>query len=69
MTDYIVKDISLANWGRTEIEIAEHEMPGLMACREEFGDDSATEGRAHCRIPSHDHPDGRVDRNPRRAWC
>jgi adenosylhomocysteinase len=35
--DYAVKDISLADWGRKEIEIAETEMPGLMACREEFG--------------------------------
>ena len=34
--DYVVKDISLADWGRTEIEIAETEMPGLMATREEF---------------------------------
>ena len=33
-----VKDISLAEWGRKEIEIAEAEMPGLMALREEFGD-------------------------------
>jgi adenosylhomocysteinase len=32
-----VKDLSLADWGRKEIEIAEVEMPGLMACREEFG--------------------------------
>ncbi|HVW57604.1 MAG TPA: adenosylhomocysteinase [Rhizobiaceae bacterium] len=35
--DYAVKDIGLADWGRKEIEIAETEMPGLMACREEFG--------------------------------
>ncbi|MEM9168270.1 MAG: adenosylhomocysteinase [Pseudomonadota bacterium] len=35
--DYVVKDLSLADWGRTEIEIAETEMPGLMATREEFG--------------------------------
>ncbi len=35
--DYIVADIGLADFGRTEIEIAETEMPGLMACREEFG--------------------------------
>src|SRR3569832_2202910 len=37
MTDYVVKDISLADWGRKEIAIAETEMPGLMATREEFG--------------------------------
>ncbi|HVT25415.1 MAG TPA: adenosylhomocysteinase [Rhizomicrobium sp.] len=35
--DYAVKDISLANWGRKEIEIAETEMPGLMATRAEYG--------------------------------
>src|SRR5438067_7579593 len=36
-TDYIVKDIGLAEWGRKEIAIAETEMPGLMATRAEFG--------------------------------
>jgi adenosylhomocysteinase len=35
--DYVVKDISLADFGRKEIEIAETEMPGLMATRDEFG--------------------------------
>jgi adenosylhomocysteinase len=35
--DYVVKDISLAAWGRNEINIAETEMPGLMATREEYG--------------------------------
>src|SRR4029453_7408532 len=34
--DYIVKDIGLAEWGRKEIQIAETEMPGLMAVREEY---------------------------------
>ncbi|OKL44380.1 adenosylhomocysteinase [Pseudovibrio exalbescens] len=43
-SDYKVKDISLADWGRTEIEIAETEMPGLMACREEFGDSKPLKG-------------------------
>jgi adenosylhomocysteinase len=37
MADYIVTDIDLAPWGRKEIEIAETEMPGLMATRAEFG--------------------------------
>ncbi|MBS0662300.1 MAG: adenosylhomocysteinase [Verrucomicrobia bacterium] len=37
--DYQVKDISLADWGRKEIQIAEHEMPGLMAVRRKFGPD------------------------------
>src|ERR1044071_3950694 len=35
--DYVVKDMSLADWGRKEIEIAETEMPGLMAVRKEYG--------------------------------
>ncbi|HTJ90798.1 MAG TPA: adenosylhomocysteinase [Acidocella sp.] len=35
--DFRVKDISLAEWGRKEIEMAQDEMPGLMALREEFG--------------------------------
>jgi adenosylhomocysteinase len=35
--DYVVKDISLAAWGRNEINIAETEMPGLMATREQYG--------------------------------
>ena len=34
---YKVKDISLADWGRKEIKLAEAEMPGLMALREEYG--------------------------------
>ncbi|TYO88547.1 adenosylhomocysteinase [Oceanicella actignis] len=37
MTDYVVKDISLADYGRKELDIAETEMPGLMALREEYG--------------------------------
>jgi adenosylhomocysteinase len=36
-SDYVVKDIGLADWGRKEIAMAETEMPGLMATREEFG--------------------------------
>ncbi|MGE0485885.1 MAG: adenosylhomocysteinase [Gammaproteobacteria bacterium] len=35
--DYVVKDLSLADFGRKEIELAEQEMPGLMAMREEYG--------------------------------
>ncbi len=35
--DYVIKDISLADFGRAEIKIAETEMPGLMALRDEFG--------------------------------
>ncbi|MEL6818661.1 MAG: adenosylhomocysteinase [Pseudomonadota bacterium] len=43
-TDYTVADISLADFGRKEIEIAETEMPGLMACRDEFGADKPLKG-------------------------
>ncbi|MEQ1940977.1 adenosylhomocysteinase [Mesorhizobium sp. VNQ89] len=43
-TDYKVADLKLADWGRKEIEIAETEMPGLMACREEFGDKQPLKG-------------------------
>jgi adenosylhomocysteinase len=35
--NFKVADLSLAEWGRKEIELAEHEMPGLMACRDEYG--------------------------------
>jgi adenosylhomocysteinase len=42
--DYVIADISLADWGRKEIEIAETEMPGLMACREEFGKSQPLKG-------------------------
>ncbi|MEM8541333.1 MAG: adenosylhomocysteinase, partial [Pseudomonadota bacterium] len=42
--DYIVKDISLAEFGRKELDIAETEMPGLMALREEFGDSKPLKG-------------------------
>ena len=41
---YKVKDISLADWGRKEIELAEAEMPGLMALREEFGNSQPLKG-------------------------
>ena len=47
--DYVVADIGLAEWGRKEISIAETEMPGLMAAREEFGKSKPLSeiGRAH----------------------
>ena len=43
-TDYKVADISLAEFGRKEIALAEVEMPGLMACREEWGDSKPLAG-------------------------
>jgi len=47
-TDYVVKDIGLAEWGRKEISIAETEMPGLMATREEFGPEQPLRGARIC---------------------
>ena len=43
-TDYKVRDISLAEWGRKEISLAEDEMPGLMALRQEYGASKALAG-------------------------
>jgi len=42
--DYVVKDLGLADWGRKEIAIAETEMPGLMATREEYGAEQPLRG-------------------------
>src|SRR5437763_6324491 len=42
--DYVVKDLGLADFGRKEIEIAETEMPGLMALRDEFGGSKPLKG-------------------------
>ncbi len=44
MEDYKVADLSLAEWGRQEIILAEQEMPGLMALREEFGAEQPLKG-------------------------
>src|SRR5574337_157956 len=43
-TDYVVADLKLADWGRKEIRIAETEMPGLMAIREEFAASQPVKG-------------------------
>jgi len=43
-TDYVVKDIALADFGRVEIELAEQEMPGLLAMRQEFGKSKPLKG-------------------------
>lgn len=60
--DSAIADISLADWGRKEIRIAETEMPGLMAIREEFAAKQPLKARAS-RLAAHDHPDGRADRD------
>ena len=56
--DYKVADMSLADFGRKEIQIAETEMPGLMSLREEFGAKKTFEGRPHCRLLAHDNSNG-----------
>ena len=66
MTDYIVKDISLADFGRKEIDLAETEMPGLMAIRAEYGPSQPLKG-AHRRLAAHDHSDRRADRDAQGA--
>jgi len=43
-TDFKVKDLELAEYGRREIEIAEKEMPGLMATREKYGPEKPLDG-------------------------
>ena len=62
--DHVVTDLSLADWGRKEIQIAETEMPGLMAIREEYATPAAAEGRPHRRVAAHDHPDRGAHRDP-----
>lgn len=48
--DYLIADLKLAAWGRKELNIAETEMPGLMAIRQEFAQEQPLKGeigRAH----------------------
>ena len=59
--DYKVKDLALADWGRKEIQLAEAEMPGLMALREEFGVSKPLQGCAHRRLLAHDHSNCGID--------
>jgi adenosylhomocysteinase len=44
LTEYKVADISLAEWGRKEITIAEHEMPGLMSIRRKYAASKPLQG-------------------------
>ena len=59
--EYKVADLGLADWGRKEIEIAEQEMPGLMAIRNKYCGRKAAQGRARDRVAAHDHSDGGAD--------
>ena len=53
-TDFKVADLSLAEFGRKEITLAEHEMPGLMAIRARVRRRPAAEGRADHGLAAHD---------------
>ena len=58
-----VADLDLAEFGRKEIRLAEHEMPGLMALRERYGDEQAAGRREDHGQPAHDGADRRADRD------
>jgi adenosylhomocysteinase len=58
---YKVKDMSLAEWGRQEIKLAEAEMPGLMSLREEYGASKPLSRCTHRGLFAHDHPNGGID--------
>jgi adenosylhomocysteinase len=58
---YKVKDITLAEWGRKEIKLAEAEMPGLMSIRKEYGPQQPLKRRKNCRLFTHDHSNGCVN--------
>lgn len=62
-SDCIVTDLSLAAWGRKEIQIAEVEMPGLMAIRKEIRCCSASKGGQNRWLHSHDDSNCCFDRN------
>ena len=64
-TDYKVADISLADFGRKEIQLAEDEMPGLMASAPSTRSPAAARRPDH-RLAAHDHPDRRAHRDPGR---
>ena len=60
-SDYKVADISLADWGRKEIQIAETEMPALMALREKHRKTQPLKGAQNPGLYPHDHSNGSVD--------
>ena len=64
---YKVRDLSLAEFGRKEIRLAEQEMPGLMALRARYKGKAAARRRPHHGQPAHDHPDGGAHRDARRS--
>ena len=67
--DFKVADLTLAKWGRKEIEIAESEMPGLMAIRKEFKKIQPLKRCKNFWFFAHDHSNSCFNRNLRGAWC
>ncbi len=59
--NFKVKDISLADWGRKEIQLAEAEMPGLMSIREEFKNEQPLKGSSYCWLSSHDNSNSSIN--------
>jgi len=59
--DYKVADISLADYGRREITLAEAEMPALMTLREKYAKEQPLAGAKNYWLYSHDHSDRRLD--------
>jgi adenosylhomocysteinase len=64
---YKVADMSLADWGRKEISIAEHEMPGLMSIRHKYAAEKPLKGVRVSGLAAHDDSDGGADRDAGRA--
>ena len=62
--DFRVADLTLADFGRKEISLAEHEMPGLMAMRAQYGESQAARRGQDRRVAAHDGADRGADRDP-----
>ena len=62
-TDYKVRDISLAEFGRQEILLAQDEMPALMELREKYRDEQPLEGAKNNGVYSHDYSNSCSNRN------
>ena len=60
-SEYKVADMALADWGRKEITIAEHEMPGLMSIRNKYAAEKPLAGVRDDRLAAHDDSDGGAD--------
>ena len=65
--DFKVADLGLAEWGRKEIELAQHEMPGLMSARREYAAAQPLRGAQDHGLAAHDDSDRRADRDAGRA--